>query len=135
MSILNADRDQAYFGEVRNGRLYTPVPQGYREVPLSPEGIREFQADPAQFVAQLFGASVQDYLAWRDETKFEWVECSAKLDDGRKCRGVVAGSGQPSFPGYMALRESCCRTHGGNDAKTNQAVVAEASRRWQHGSI
>jgi hypothetical protein len=132
MSMPNVDREARYFGEIRNGHLYTPVPHGQREVPLTAQDILEFQSDPALFVARLFGATVEDYLAWREETNFEWVECSATLDDGRKCRGIIAGSGQPSFAGYLALRGSCCRTHGGSDADANRAVVEAASRQWQH---
>ena len=134
MSNAKGSRDPGFFGQIKGSVLYTPVPYGQREVPLSPQGVCDFEANPAEFVAGLFGASVQDYLAWRDETKFEWVECSAVLDDGRKCRGVIAGSGQPSLPGYLALRDSYCRAHGGSDAKTNKALVEDASRRWPHGS-
>lgn len=137
MSTSGSDRDPSYFGEIRGGRLYTPVPTGEREVPLSPDDIHAFRDDPAVFVAKLFGATSKDYLSWRTETNFDWVECSAILDNGRKCRGVIAGSGQPSFPGYLALRGGCCRTHGGNDAKANQEIAATASRNWQkqNGSI
>ncbi len=86
-------------------------PAGKVTVHLSPDQTARYWDDPPAALAEAYGVSRAQYLAWHRGGYA--VQCAARTAKGRQCRNPVQGGHLVDSPAkWVALQGGYCLIHG-----------------------
>jgi len=84
-------------------------PEGGEQVPLEAVDVLAYRSDPVGFLANHYGMSRADYLAWHQSGYT--VLCAGTTKAGKGCKNIVEGGSMLHPAQWLALRGAYCRIH------------------------
>jgi hypothetical protein len=82
---------------------------GQTTVPLSEQQLLSYLQDPVGYLAEYYGVSKQQYLAWHQANYS--ATCVGKTREGSICKNVVEGGANVTPKRWVELHGSYCYVH------------------------